>query len=158
MTDVSSSSMVIRRATKHDNALLSTLAARLTDFELPAWRRPEEIATADGREMVRSVQRGDSDDEVFIAERGGVAVGCLHMLTATDFFGRRHAHVSVISTTREAEGSGVGQALMSHAEEWAKRRGLTLLTLNVFWANDRARRFYERGGFSPEFVKYAKLL
>jgi RimJ/RimL family protein N-acetyltransferase len=32
------------------------------------------------------------------------------------------------------------------------------LTLNVFDANARARRFYERAGFTPEVVKYVKPL
>ena len=92
------------------------------------------------------------------AERAGVAVGCLHILTTTDFFGTRHAHVSVVATTAAAEGSGVGRALIEHAEDWARRRGHALITLNVFAANDRARRFYERAGFTAEMVKYVKAL
>ena len=106
--------------------------------------------------MVRAVETGDPDSEVFIAEQEGKAAGCLHILAATDFFGLRHAHVSVIATSAAAEGTGIGRALMVHAEEWARRRNLRLLTLNVFAANTRARRFYEKAGFAPEFLKYAK--
>jgi ribosomal protein S18 acetylase RimI-like enzyme len=91
-----------------------------------------------------------------MAERTAVPVGCLHMQMPTDFFGRRHAHISVIATTEAAEGSGVGRALMAHAEAWTRRRKLPLLTLNVFDANARARRFYERAGFTPEVIKYVK--
>ena len=36
--------------------------------------------------------------------------------------------------------------------------GQSLLTLNVFAANERARRFYERAGLAPEMLKYAKPL
>ena len=72
----------------------------------------------------------------------------------TDFFGTRHAHISVIATTEAAEGSGVGRALLAHAEAWARERGLTLLTLNVFASNARARRFYEKAGWAPEMLKY----
>ena len=36
------------------------------------------------------------------------------------------------------------------------KRGLPLLTLNVFDRNARARRFYEQSGFEVEMVKYAK--
>lgn len=76
----------------------------------------------------------------------------------TDFFGRHHAHISVIATTAAAEGTGVGRALMEFAEAWARERHLPLLTLHVFAANTRARRFYERAGMAPEFLKYAKEL
>jgi GNAT superfamily N-acetyltransferase len=45
---------------------------------------------------------------------------------------------------------------MERAEEWARRRGLPFLTLNVFAANARARALYERAGFRPEVLRYAK--
>jgi len=45
---------------------------------------------------------------------------------------------------------------MEHAEQWTAERGLPLLTLNMFAGNARARRFYEKGGFQIEMVKYAK--
>jgi RimJ/RimL family protein N-acetyltransferase len=35
---------------------------------------------------------------------------------------------------------------------------MSLLTLNVFDGNTRARRFYESAGFAPETLKYAKEL
>jgi ribosomal protein S18 acetylase RimI-like enzyme len=150
--------LVIRLATPRDRASLVTLASRLTAFELPPWRRAEDIATADAREMIEAVDAGNGDNEVWVAERGSLVAGCLHVLVATDFFGQRHAHVSVIATTEEAEGSGVGRALLDHAESWGRARGFTLVTLNVFAANARARRFYEKAGWSAEMLKYAKEL
>src|SRR5690606_29159690 len=63
--------------------------------------------------------------------------------------------ISVIATTGAAEGTGVGRALMAHAETRARERGLSLLTLNVFATNARARRFYERAGYAVEMVKSA---
>jgi ribosomal protein S18 acetylase RimI-like enzyme len=157
-TDVDPEDLTIRPAREPDGPALSALAARLTAFDLPPWRTATEIAQADAGAMIGAVRAGLPDDEVLIAERHGVPVGCLHMQTPTDFFGRRHAHISVIATTKAAEGTGVGRALMAYAEAWTRRRGLTLLTLNVFDANRRARRFYERAGFSAEVIKYAKAL
>jgi ribosomal protein S18 acetylase RimI-like enzyme len=148
--------VTIRRATEDDRPILSALALRLADFPLPAWRQADEIAAADTDAMRTAVRGNRPDDEVFLAFRESAAVGCLHILATTDFFGKRHAHVSVLATSQAAEGSGVGRALMAHAEEWARRRHLSLLTLNVFAANERARRFYERQGFTPETVKYVK--
>jgi GNAT superfamily N-acetyltransferase len=133
-------------------------ARRLAEFELPAWRTGEQIADADGRAMIDAVRTGHEDNEVFIAERDGDTAGCLHVLADTDFFGQRHAHISVLATTTAMEGTGVGRALLAYADEWARRRGLALLTLNVFAANARARRLYEKSGFVPEILKYAKPL
>lgn len=150
--------LVIRVASRADDAALTALANRLAEFELPPWRTADEIAIADGRAMIAAVEAGQADEQVFIAERDGEPAGCLHILADTDFFGRRHAHISVVATTAAAEGSGVGRALLAHAEAWARERGLPLLTLNVFAGNARARRVYERASFAPEILKYAKPL
>lgn len=146
----------IRLAEAADEAALLALASRLADFPVPAWRTADGIADADARAMIAAAQARRADDQVFIAERDGEPVGCLHILAATDFFGLRHAHISVIATSAEAEGTGVGRALMAFAERWTRERALPLLTLNVFASNARARRFYERAGMTAEFLKYSK--
>jgi GNAT superfamily N-acetyltransferase len=148
--------LIVRPAASADAVALASLAERLGAIPLPPWRAPGDIAEADAREMLAAVADGREDNEVLIAERDGEVVGCLHILETTDFFGLRHAHVSVLATTDAAEGTGVGRKLMQSAEEWTKVRGLPLLTLNVFEGNARARRFYERSGFEAEMLKYAK--
>lgn len=148
--------ILIRPATTSDRDTLKQLARRLADFELPPWRTAHEIADADARAMIAAVTASRKDDEVFIAERSGSEVGCLHILATTDFFGRRHAHLSVIATSADAAGSGVGRALMEFAERWSRERELAMLTLNVFASNTRARRFYERNGMTTEVLKYVK--
>lgn len=150
--------VLIRLATTSDRDTLKQLARRLADFELPPWRTAHEIADADARAMIAAVAASRKDDEVFVAERSGREVGCLHILATTDFFGRRHAHVSVIATSADAAGSGVGRALMEFAEAWSRERDLTMLTLNVFANNAGARRFYDRNGMVPEVIKYIKEL
>ena len=152
------SDVTIRLATPADDSTLVALAVRLTAFPLPPWRTAVEIASADARAMRETIQARRPDDDVLIAERNGTVVGCLHILAVTDFFGRRHAHISVLATTEAAEGSGVGRALMAYAEGWTRERELALLTLNVFAENTRARRFYEHAGFVHEVMKYAKVL
>ena len=150
------SDLTVRPATPADAAVLASLSDRLGTCPLPSWRTPGDIANADGRAMLDAVAAGSDQNEVMIAERRGEVVGCLHVLATTDFFGLRHAHVSVLATTAAAEGTGVARALMAHAEAWTVKRGLPLLTLNVFDRNARARRFYEQSGFEVEMVKYAK--
>ena len=150
--------LTIRLASRDDERALMKLSERMANFAVPAWRSAGEITEADGRSMVASVGLGHPDSEVFIAELRGETAGCLHMLIARDFFGRRHAHISVIAVSDRAEGTGVGRALMDYGEAWARARALPLITLNVFAANERARRLYEKAGFTVELLKYAKPL
>lgn len=158
INDDRSQQLRIRAATRDDEAALLALASRMANFEVPPWRSAAEINEADGRSMVAAVALEHRDGEVFIAERNGDIAGCLHMLVARDFFGRRHAHISVIATSAAAEGTGVGRALMAYAEDWARARQLPLITLNVFANNARARRLYEKCGFEVELMKYTKPL
>ena len=146
----------IRPATAGDEGAIRELASRLGSFPLPAWRTPGEIADADSSAMLQAMADRTAGNEVLLAERGGAIVGVLHMMVVTDFYGRPHAHISVLSVSKAAEGTGVGRSLIAHAEEWTRRRGLSLLTLNVFSTNSRARRLYELTGFVPETLKYAK--
>jgi ribosomal protein S18 acetylase RimI-like enzyme len=148
--------LTIRPATAADAQMLAGLAGRLAAFPLPAWRTAGSIAAADAAAMEAAIEAGTGDNEVLIAERGGTPAGCLHILVMKDFFGVRHSHVSVLSITAEAEGTGVGRALIAYAEGWTRQRGLSLMTLNVFAGNERARRFYDRAGFEMEMLKYAK--
>ena len=81
------------------------------------------------------------------------------METQTDYFtGRPHAHVAVLAVADHAQGQGVGRALLDAAETWARRRGDSFITLNVFVQNERARAVYERLGYGPETLRYVKPL
>jgi len=155
---VSPDPLTIRKAVDSDERHLIDLSARMANFALPPWRTAAEITSADGRAMIDALRAAHRDSEVFIAEREEVVAGCLHVVVASDFFGRRHAHVSVIATTLAAEGTGVGRALMDFADEWARARQLPFITLNVFATNSRARRLYERCGYGVELLNYAKRL
>jgi GNAT superfamily N-acetyltransferase len=66
--------------------------------------------------------------------------------------------VAVLAVAAEAEGQGVGRALLEAAEGWTREQGLSMLTLNVFEGNTRARTVYERLGYAPETLRYVKTL
>ena len=149
----------IRSATPADRAFLNTLAGRLAEFDRPSWRSHEEIAEGDRRALNEALDARSSGTSLFIAELNGVPAGCLLMWTLQDYFSqRRHAHVSVIAVTTEAEGRGVGRALMAQAEVWARERGHQSITLSVFEGNHRAKALYERAGYTVEMHRMTKEL
>jgi ribosomal protein S18 acetylase RimI-like enzyme len=146
-------------ATPADRDFLATLANRLADFDRPAWRSHEEIADGDRRALFDALDEVRPGTELYIAELDGTRAGCLLMWTLEDYFSQSwHAHVSVIAVTREAEGRGIGRALMAFAEQWARDRGHRSLTLSVFEGNRRAQALYERAGYTTEMRRMIKLL
>jgi len=104
------------------------------------------------------VRKAASDDRDF-EDSGGKLLGFIHLQTQTDYFTQeQHGRISDVIVSAEGEGKGVGQALMQAGEDWARRRGYRMLTLNVFTQNHRARNFYQRLGYGEDTMKYVKRL
>ena len=61
--------------------------------------------------------------------------------------GPAHGELQALYVAREAQGSGLGRALMETALEWLERDGPRTLWLGVWSRNFRAQRFYARYGF-----------
>jgi ribosomal protein S18 acetylase RimI-like enzyme len=151
--------ITIRQAAEGDRTFILSLADRLADFDCPPWRSAQEIADGDRRALAEAIDSPSVDNGLFVAQLDGHPAGCLLMWTLDDYFtAERHAHISVIAVTRAAEGHGVGRALMNHAEQWARERGHSRITLSVFESNRRARALYERAGFHIEMRRYVKPL
>ena len=60
------------------------------------------------------------------------------------------AEVHAIYLLEEVQGTGVGRALLERVTEAMRANGYRHAVLWVFEANDRARRFYEAAGWSPD--------
>ena len=153
--------LTIRPARQDDEAFLVGLMPRLADFPLPAWRTAEEIAQAD-RHLLHDALTGVLlHSAILVAELspGGERAGYVFATTRHDYFTRAaHAHVEIIAVEPAAEGRGVARALMDAIEQWARRRGYRLATLNVFDRNARARALYDSLGYEIETVRYRKAL
>ena len=150
----------IRSANADDRAFVIETVRRLPEFGVPPGRTPEEIVSGEVRMLSAYFDAPPEGSTLLIAEGSGrERLGFAYLETETDFFTRRqHGHLRILAVTRAAEGRGVGGALLSASESWAKARGYATLTLNVFASNRRARDVYERRGYSPESLRYTKLL
>ena len=76
--------------------------------------------------------------------RGPVAVLVASRLAAAN------GHVCQVSVTPEAQGHGIGAALMATAMHSFREQGLASATLSVTVSNDRAHRLYELLGFRTQ--------
>jgi GNAT superfamily N-acetyltransferase len=89
-------------------------------------------------------QRSD-DARILVAERDEAIVG-----VATCVRDGTTSELRSIYVVPEAWGTGVAQRLMESALDAMRVRGATEATLWVVEANPRARRFYEREGWTLE--------
>jgi ribosomal protein S18 acetylase RimI-like enzyme len=89
----------------------------------------------------------------------GAVVGAILLDERRDYFtDQKHGHVSILAVARDAEGQGIGRALLAAAEDWGRANGFARLTLSVFSENHRAKRLYERQGWRPEIETWYKPL
>lgn len=149
----------VRPATADDRDLVIALARRLADFRLPEGRHAADVVAAEERTLLAAFAAGRHGEDLWIAALDGTPAGFLFLERHADYFtGEPHGHVSMLAVAQEAEGRGVARALMAQAERWARERGFSALTLNVFHDNSRARSLYERVGYRPDTVRYRKEL
>ena len=150
----------VRPASAADRGWILALAPRLHDFGPPPYRERGVMDRAVVASIGEALAGTHPDTAVLVAEdAAGVRLGFIHLHGARDFFtGEAHGHVSDIVVAPEAEGRGVGQALMAAAEDWARALGYRLLSLHVFDGNARARAFYAQLGYRPDIVKLIKTL
>ena len=88
----------------------------------------------------------DGSTAVFVAESGDDIIGVVALASDPD------VPSGVLFTKFYIEpqrwGGGIGSLLHDHAINWARRRGDLAVNLWVLEANHRARRMYERRGWS----------
>lgn len=66
--------------------------------------------------------------------------------------------LEAIYVVPERRDEGIGSALVAAAEQELRERGATVFSLEALAANDAARRFYRRHGFSTHRVEFEKPL
>lgn len=78
-------------------------------------------------------------------------IACLWMGTAVDQVrGDRYAHVFLLYVRPEHRRRGIGSALMSRAQDFAKARGDRQISLQVFSSNDAAIHLYRTLGYQTK--------
>lgn len=147
----------IREAVSDDRDFILSLVPRFAEFEPPPWRPAKAILD----KTSQSIKEGLAGtlNRFLIAESDGRRLGFIRLLASVDYFtGDTIGYVADVAVIEEAEGRGVGKALMAAAEQWATAQEFELLTLHVFAQNHRGLEFYKKLGYQPEVVKLVKPL
>jgi GNAT superfamily N-acetyltransferase/quercetin dioxygenase-like cupin family protein len=152
-------SLRIRSVHESDHDWIISLAERFTDFPLLPWRNRDEMLQANTRLIREMLQSPAPSSAVLVAEEEGRPLGFVYVARNRDFFTQvETAAILSIAVVKEAEGKGIGRFLLEAAEQWARQQGLRHIVLNVFSANERARRLYESMHYQEESVKMVKEL
>lgn len=87
------------------------------------------------------------DHAVFVATSGDDVIGWVHVFLDHSLIVGRRAQIGGLSVIEDYQGSGVGQALMRHAEDWAQARGCEAVYVRSGSHRRQAHRFYEKLGY-----------
>jgi ribosomal protein S18 acetylase RimI-like enzyme len=146
-------SYLVRRAVEND-------AARIAVVHVKTWRAayrgliPDDyLAGLDTqrRERVWKDLIGAPEEMVQVAMRGSRIVGFCSLLPSRDSAAPPEiAEISSLYVEPSEWGRGAGRSLMDAALDHAASHGFMAVTLWVLSANERAKRFYAKAGFSPD--------
>ena len=141
-----------RDAAPGDAAILADLGRRTFTETFGHLYRPEDLAAfleSHSEERWRA-ELSDPSFTVRLAEEDGVPAGYAKIGPPTLPFEPKGISIELrqFYLLKPWHGTGASHALMGWAIEEAKRRGAEDLYLSVFVDNHRARRFYERYGFT----------
>jgi len=151
--------VTLRPATADDRAFIDGLSPRLSSVPRPAWHDLAAMEGFQDRHMAASFAPVEGAATLVACAGDGRRLGYIHLRPGKDgVTDEPCGYISLLATTKEAEGSGVATRLMAAAEDWARGRGYRLLSLDVFADNRRAVEFYRRGGFEAETHRMVKPL
>ncbi|WP_051102557.1 GNAT family N-acetyltransferase [Parafrankia elaeagni] len=139
----------VRRIRADDAGVLREVRlAALADAPEAFWRTyDDEVArpVADWEARARLGASGDAD-ATFLAERNGLVIGSVSVHTPSA--ARDLRELAAMWVAPAARGSGVSDALVTAALDWARSAGAAGVRLWVVPTNAPARRMYDRHGFA----------
>ena len=91
--------------------------------------------------------RGEGVGEVFVATVDGRVLGWTHVVPRLHLEEAPFAELAGLVVADGARGAGVGAALLSAAEQWAREHGFVHFRVRSNVVRERAHRFYLREGY-----------
>jgi GNAT superfamily N-acetyltransferase len=96
-----------------------------------------------------------NDQQFFVAELDGRAVGWVHVILAEYVDAEPFAVIGGLVVDRRHRRLGIGRTLMHRAEVWATERGCSMVRLSSSATRDAAHRFYETIGYTNIKTQYS---
>lgn len=134
-----------------DRDFVTALGRSCVMTSVAAMRPTSEGMAREAFDRLASIVAGQSH-VTLIARRGGRRVGFLMLLDdlPDEVTLLPQGFVAYMAVEPGSRGAGVGTALLTAAEDEARRRGLPYMSLMVTDENEPARRLYDRAGYRTE--------
>ena len=127
----------VRPARLDDAAAICTINRTGLGYDYPAEQTRQSLEAILAR----------SEDFVLVAEREGMVLGYIHGQPYRTLYHAPVAKVLALSVARDAQGGGVGRALLARLEDWARAAGFSGVWLSSGMERAGAHVFYERCGY-----------
>ena len=140
-------SFTIRQATPQDAPALGRLLTQL-GYPTEALEVPDRLEKLYARPGTVAL----------VAVTGGEAVGCVtvHLFSALHT-NEPVAWLTAVVVDENVRGHGIGSALIKRAEEWAKERGATRVSLTSALRRKEAHEFYKARDYEHTGVRLTKV-
>lgn len=89
-------------------------------------------------------------EAVFAAEIDGTVVGYIHAEIYNTLYFASMINILGLAVSRDNRRQGVGRALITCAENWAKEQGINIVRLNSGSSRKEAHEFYRAMGYDNE--------
>jgi GNAT superfamily N-acetyltransferase len=145
---------VIRfRAARRED--VAAVVALLADDDLGATR---ETGALSGYLAAYDAMRAEGTNHLIVGERAGkiAATYQITFITGLSLRATRRAQLESVRVRADLRGQGIGAALIADAEARARGAGCALIQLTSNATRDRARRFYERLGFTASHIGFKR--
>ncbi|MCA0271060.1 MAG: GNAT family N-acetyltransferase [Proteobacteria bacterium] len=141
-----------REARRED---VAAVVALLADDDLGAKR---ETGALSGYLAAYDAMRAEGANHLIVGERAGriVATYQITFITGLSLRATRRAEIEGVRVRGDLRGQGVGADLMADAEARARAAGCGLIQLTSNATRERARRFYERLGFTASHIGFKR--
>ena len=147
--------MTIRRALNADAELLSVISKETFADTFSGTCTEEDMQFfLEENFNLKKVKRelADENDFYFFIEENGVTAGYVRMMEDYSLFNEikkwKALELKRIYVLKEFHGKGIAQQLIKFVEEFARENKYEVLWLGVWEHNLRAKRFYEKCGFT----------
>jgi ribosomal protein S18 acetylase RimI-like enzyme len=133
-----------------DEWLVSVLADDLAlSLELEGYEEDTDGCRRTASSTFDQLRSQRTPGSILVAEgEDGQRAGMIWAIqTKDENSGSDQAFILDLHVEKGCRGMGIGNELLTRAEEWARERGLPIIALAVSEGNEVARRLYERIGF-----------
>ena len=151
--------IVVRPAVLADLDVLTEFERGIIESEQPLdhlIRTDDDVRYYDLTALIAS-----PDVELVVAELDGKPIGCgyARIETSKAFLQHhQHAYLGFMFVRPDHRRKGVNKFIMMALEAWCAAKGVSVLQLEVYTANQAAIRAYERAGFTRNILEMRKSL